>query len=106
MKQHRQDRRANKRRINVPEIHRGPVHARHLRENVKLYGDKQGVIVTLELLLEEFSAQRTYIRQVTEHFNELLNMLNQQMIVTEGLRNAIIDVRRVMKQGDEQDGNV
>lgn len=87
----------------MPEINRGPVRARTLRDNLKLYGDTQGIITTLEHLLEEFSAHRQYIRELAEQQNQLVDMLKNNLALAEQLHKNIQSVSRLMDQGDQHE---
>lgn len=87
----------------MPEINRGPIRARDLRENIKLYGDIKGILVTLEHLLDEFAAHRSYLRELAEQQNQLVDMLRHNLSLAEQLHKNIQDVSRLMDQGESNE---
>lgn len=84
-------------------IMRGPVRARDLRANIKEYGSQEGIIMTLEQLLDEHVQDRENIRELAallDRNNEILLQVTQaggEMV------KALDEFKRKQAQGDQID---
>lgn len=81
----------------------GPVRARDLRRNIQEFGVEQGVTMTLELLLEEHSADRQQMRELAQLLFQCIDQVAQIVKITGGMQDRIDTLRRVMQQEDEGD---
>ena len=79
------------------------VKARDLRVNIAAQGFERGVVLTLELALEDLSALRANLRDATEVIQLMADNVEQFLKISEGLRTQLEMVRRRQQQ-DEPDG--
>ena len=84
----------------MPQIN-APVRARDLRANIKEMGFEQGVVHTLELALEEFSAMRQNMRSLAEMMDLCVTQTENMLRVTNVLKGMVVDLQRVMPPKDE-----
>ena len=82
-------------------IVRPPVRARDLRANIKQLGFEQGVTVTLEGMLEEHSAMKQHMRELTDLVSQCIGQVEQMIRVGDGMTNIINDIKRKIAQGNE-----
>lgn len=82
----------------------GPVRARDLRANVKELGFEQGVMTTLELLLDEYSTHRQHMRELTQLVDKCIDQLGVLLSAAHGLKLQLQELKRTKEQGDEFDG--
>lgn len=84
-------------------IMRGPVRARDLRANMKEYGSQEGIVMTLEQLLDEHVQDRENIRELAallDRNNEILLQVTQaggEMV------KALEEFKRKQAMGDQID---
>lgn len=83
-----------------PSIRGAPVRARDLRVNIRELGFEQGVMHTLELLLDEFAAHRENMREVVELIQIMSNNIEKMVHVGERAKVQIEELKRRGDQGD------
>lgn len=79
-----------------------PVRARDLRTYVHEHGYEKGMLITLELLLDEFSVYRHHVRDISEMQNKLIDMTQDLINIGDDMRSKF---ERLEKQYDETRGN-
>lgn len=79
-----------------------PVRARDLRLNIKDMGFEQGVVTTLEHLLDEFAAHRQYLRELSELQSTCMDTMAQFIQISEAMKHRLETLRRT--QDDEANG--
>jgi len=80
------------------------VRARDLRANILEYGAEKGITMTLEHLLEEWSATRVQLREMADLVSQLVNTFDATMRIATGMQRNVDELRRIIKQGDDADG--
>ena len=80
---------------------RGPVRARDLRANIKELGFEQGVVVTMELLLEEHQADRQQMREIAELLFKCIEQVGQMVQVGSGMHERLNALQRAMSAEDD-----
>lgn len=86
-----------------PSIRVGPVRARDLRANIQEMGFEKGVVHTLELLLDEWAAQRDNMRAVVELVQIMSSNIEKMVHVGEHTKAQIEELKRRRDQGDAVD---
>ncbi|HEY4383565.1 MAG TPA: hypothetical protein VGN34_03685 [Ktedonobacteraceae bacterium] len=86
-----------------PEIQRGPVRARDLRANIKALGFDQGVVITLEALLDEFASYRQNMRDMADLLSMCINQVETMVAVGTGMQNNLKEIIHKLDQGDAID---
>lgn len=77
------------------------VHARDLRENIKELGFERGVVVTLELLLEEFTGYRQYLLRLADVQSTCIDSIQQLTEVGGTILQTVNDIRRSEEQYEQ-----
>lgn len=80
-----------------------PVRARDLRSNIQEMGFERGVVHTLELLMDEFTAFRQSMRDMARIQGQCIDRLDDFITIGDGMKKQIDDFIRLNKQGDEHD---
>jgi hypothetical protein len=83
----------------MPQI-RGPVRARDLRANIRDYGFEQGVIVTLEHLLDEHVSLRQHMRELTSLVSKCVDEVEKMVHIGSSMQTAIQQIKRE-RQGED-----
>lgn len=83
-----------------PSIRAAPVRARDLRANIQELGFEKGVVYTLELLLDEFTAYRENMRDMTELLALCIQNVERMVHVGEHAKAQIEELKRRGDQGD------
>jgi len=83
---------------------RPPLKASNLRENIKAYGFESGVVMTLELLVDEFAGYRKHMQEMAEIQNQCIDSLRELISVGDGMRLRINELDRLERQHDEARG--
>ena len=86
----------------MPTI-RGPVRARDLRANMKEYGDKEGMCMTMEQMLDERVQDREHIRELAAMVDRCVDLVTQMTQVGNEMKNQLADMKRKAAQGDAID---
>lgn len=81
-----------------------PVRARDLRSNILSMGFEKGAVHTLELMLEEHSAMKQTLRDMSEVLQMCVSQVEIMIKVGEGMQNRITEIQRTAAQG-EGDGS-
>jgi hypothetical protein len=76
---------------------KGPIRARDLRSNIKDYGYEKGVVVTLELLLDEFTETRQHLRDCVQLIDMCIDTVNTLTKINDGMKGKIEQIYRDMK---------
>jgi hypothetical protein len=76
------------------------VRARDLRANIATLGFEKGVVVTLELMLEENSSQRQTMREVVAMLDGMVDQLNKMIGISVKMRDEIESIKRI--DGDSE----
>ena len=71
-----------------------PVRARDLRSNVKELGFEQGVMTTLEMMLEEHSQDRQTMRQMVAILNQCADNVLKMLHVGESMKQQVEELKR------------
>ena len=81
-----------------------PVRARDLRSNILSMGFEKGIVHTLELMLEEHSAMKQTLRDISEVTGLCVSQIEFLLKIGEGMQNRITEIQRTAAQG-EDDGS-
>lgn len=81
---------------------KGPVRARDLRANIKDYGFEQGVVVTFEAFLDEFTQYRQHQRDVVEMLELCSKNIERFLDISSGMQEQLDTMRRIMKGDDSE----
>jgi hypothetical protein len=65
-------------------------------------GFEQGVVATLEHLLEEFSAYRQYLRELSELQSTCMDTMSQFIQISEAMKYRLETLRRVEQHNDDE----
>lgn len=84
-------------------IMRGPVRARDLRANMREYGAQEGIVITLEQMLDEHVQDREHIRELAQMVDRILTHLNELQTVGGELAKRMSELKRAQQQGDAID---
>jgi hypothetical protein len=76
------------------------IKASDLQTNIKEHGYERGVVITLNLALEELSAMRVLMRQLTELQSQLVDRVGEFMQIGAGLQREIDTLRRGQEEVD------
>lgn len=76
------------------------VRARDLRTNIKDYGFENGIVVTIEQLLDEFAGYRLHMRELTDLCARCIDQIDQFTVLGEGMKAQIETIKRVREQDD------
>lgn len=77
-----------------------PIRARDLRTNIKEQGFEQGVVRTVELLLDEFAGLRQHMRELTELVSQCVDQISRLAEVGSRMKDTIDTIKRTGKQSD------
>jgi 2-hydroxy-3-keto-5-methylthiopentenyl-1-phosphate phosphatase len=83
----------------MPQI-KGPVRARDLRANVKDYGFEQGVLTTLEHMLDEHVSLRQHMRELTDLVSRCVDEVEKMVHIGDSMQTAIEQIKRE-RQGED-----
>lgn len=86
-----------------PNIARGPVRARDLRTNIKELGFEQGVVTTLELMLDEHTQDRQHIREMADLLDKCIDRVADMTSIGDAIKRQIEQMKRDRDAGDEID---
>lgn len=89
----------------MPNIRTGPVRARDLRANVKELGFEEGILITIELMLEEYVQDRQTMKQVVEILNDCAGNVLKMMHIGEKMKQELEQLKRDRQGGDAIDHN-
>jgi hypothetical protein len=81
-----------------------PVRARDLRANIKEWGFEQGVIITLERMLDEHVQDRQNIRELVSLVDKCIDEVAKMGMIGDKIREELVVLRRQRDQGDVIDG--
>ena len=84
-------------------VSRGSVRARDLRSNIKELGFEQGVVATLEAMLEEHVQDRLNLREMAEMLDRCTDILTTMTQVGDEIRKQLIEMKRINDQEDSID---
>lgn len=84
-----------------PYVARGPVRARDLRANIKELGFEQGVVTTLELMLDEHAQDRQHIREMASLLDRCIDEVTKMIGVGEAMKKNMEQIKRDRDRGDE-----
>jgi hypothetical protein len=84
-------------------IARGPVRARDLRANIAEHGYENGVVMTLEALLDEYAQTRQHLRELTALVDKCIDQTSLMVRVGESTTQAIEQIKRDRDQGEGLD---
>ena len=82
---------------------RGPIRARDLRTNIKEFGTQEGIVVTLEQMLDEHVQDREHIRELAAMVDRLMDRFTDMIQTGSELANQLQDLKRRIQQGDAID---
>jgi len=82
---------------------KGPVRARDLRANIAEHGFENGVVYTLEQLLDEHTQDRQHLREMASLLNQCMDHLNKMMAVGTSITQELDRMKRERDQGDDID---
>jgi hypothetical protein len=77
------------------------IKARDLRDNIRIYGFEQGVVLTLEALLDEYAGHRQHMRELTELASQCIDHIEKFLAVSDSLTKQIDKIKRERDQHDE-----
>ena len=86
-----------------PYVKRGPVRARDLRSNIQELGFEQGVVATLEALLDEHTQDRQDMREMAQLLDQCIDHVAQMVNVGTEMQKRMDDLKRIRDQGDAVD---
>jgi hypothetical protein len=93
---------SGRRSIRMP-IAKGPVRARDLRANIAEHGFENGVVMTLEALLDEHTQDRQHLREMAALLDQCMDHLNRMMTVGTSITQKLDQMKRERDQGDAID---
>jgi cell division protein ZapA (FtsZ GTPase activity inhibitor) len=79
-----------------------PIRARDLRTNIKEYGFDRGVVMTLELFMDEFAEMRQHMRELADLQSTCMDTMSQFIQISEAMKQRLEALRRT--QDDEARG--
>lgn len=82
-------------------IRRGPIRARDLRANIRELGFEQGVVTTLELMLDEHTQDRQHIREMASLLDRCIDEVTKMIGVGEAMKKNMEQIKRDRDRGDE-----
>lgn len=82
---------------------KGPVRARDLRAAIKEQGFENGMVNTLEALLDEYAQTRQHLRTLTTLLDQCIDLQGSLMRIGESTTQAIDALRREQDQGNAID---
>ena len=81
----------------------GPVRARDLRANIKEHGFETGMVMTLELLLDEHTQDRQTMREMASMLERVVDHMDRLMAVGSSITQELDRMKRDRQAGDEID---
>lgn len=79
------------------------IRARDLRSNIQQYGFENGVVITLEQLLDEFAGYRQHFRELTDLTASCIDQIDKFIALGEGMKAQIETIRR--ERSAHEDGD-
>ena len=79
-----------------------PVRARDLRSNIKELGFEQGVVATLETMLEEHSHMKQLVRDMAGLLDRCIDEVVKMTQVGESMKDRVEQLKRDTKPEGEQ----
>lgn len=86
-----------------PYVKRGPVRARDLRANIKELGFENGVITTLEAMIDEHTQDRQSMREMAQLLDQCIDQVTNMINVGGEMQKKMIELKRERDQGDAVD---
>jgi hypothetical protein len=80
---------------------RGPVRARDLRANIREAGFENGVVATIEHLLEEFAQYRQHMREMTDLLATCVDQVGLMVDAGQAMTKRLDQIKRDQTKGDE-----
>lgn len=77
------------------------IRARDVRFNIKEMGFENGVVVSLERMLDEFAETRQHMRELTELVAQCVDEVEKLIHVGVSLRLKVEQIKRDHEQGNE-----
>ena len=71
-----------------------PIRARDLRANIKDYGFENGVVLTVEAMLEEQGEIRQHLREAVEMLAMFTDRLSDLHLIANGMQNKMDQMKR------------
>ena len=84
-------------------VAKGPVRARDLRANIAEHGFENGVVYTLEQLLDEHTQDRQHLREMASLLNRCMDQLNKVVAVGSSITQELDQMKRDQSKGDAID---
>ena len=81
-----------------------PLRARDLRANIKELGFDKGVVMTLELMLDEWVGVREQIREMSELQLTICKVVENMTVVADGIANQMNAIKNKEEQFNESRG--
>jgi len=84
-----------------PHIVRGgPVRARDLRANIMEFGFEQGMVHTVERLLDEYAQTRQNLRELVSLVDKCIEEVSKMVQIGTAMRTQIEQLKRTREEGD------
>lgn len=88
----------------MPQSHSAPIRARDLRANIKQYGFERGVVITLELLLDEWAGMRQQMQEMASIQSATIDQLQIMVGNAEGIARRVSTLQQRDQNYDEHRG--
>lgn len=86
-----------------PYVKRGPVRARDLRSNIKELGFEEGVVATLEAMLDEYAQDRQNLRDMAQLLDKCIDEVSKMLSIGSQMQHEMQRIKRERDQGDAID---
>lgn len=86
-----------------PYVRRGPVRARDLRANIQELGFENGVVTTLEAMIDEHVQDRQSMRDMAQLLDQCIDQVTNMISVGGEMQKKMIELKRARDQGDAID---
>lgn len=81
----------------------GPIRARNMRDNIRELGFENGVVVTMEAILDEHAHMRWQLQQLTELVDQCINQVVDMVTIGTDMKGRLETMKRINAQGDRHD---